>query len=125
MSIATFFDHLFTGAKLTVETIATSYPEADDFVGVALGMAGIAAAVTANAPLAAAVISLTTLRAEIESDIAAASEEAKQTAVSAFAIASLTAQAVHVAVLAAPTIKVIANDAATALAQVKAVAATA
>ncbi len=134
MSIATFFtgiEHdvasVFTKAGAAVATVETKLVTVENVAGIALGFAAVAAPVLAAAgPTGAAIAAgipvaeaaLTALKAnapKIESDVAGFLTE----------LASVSDQVLTLLAQLGPFIKAVANDATTALAQVKAVAATA
>ncbi len=105
MSIATFFSNLFSGVEHSAATLGAAFAEADNFAGVALGMAGVVAEI-ADPALAPAVAALTATRSAVELAANAVGRTAAGAQTGAAQIATLTAQAVHVAVLAAPTLTV-------------------
>ena len=105
MSLGTFFSNLFGGVEHSAATIAASFAEADNFAGVALGMAGVVAEI-ADPALAPAVAALVATRVAVELAVNAIGRTVAGAQTVAAQIALLTAQAVHVAVLAAPTLTV-------------------
>ena len=117
MSIASFFEGLLGDAK-KVETVVTeTVSDASNFVGTVLGMAAVVTDIAdpALAPAVAALqATVAAINAAVSGTESAVNNAITATSVSAQQIATVTAQAVHVAVLAAPSLKVVANQAATA-----------